>query len=60
MGPVTYILGFAAFIVMIALIAGLFIASAAKSGQKRKEELKSRYIARQPWDAAGTSGRANR
>jgi len=60
MGTVTYFLGFAAFIVMIALIVGLFIATASKSEQKRKNELKSRSIARQPWDAEGTSGRANR
>jgi glucose uptake protein GlcU len=60
MSTVTYFLGFAAFIAMIALIVGLFIAGASKSEQKRKEEQKARNIARQPWDAEGTSGRANR
>jgi hypothetical protein len=60
MSTVTYFLGFAAFIAMVALIVGLFIITSAKSVGKRKEDLKSRHIARQPWGEDGASGRGLR
>jgi hypothetical protein len=49
---------------IVALLVGAlvvaFLASGARSEKKRKEEMATRHLARQPWDAQSADGRGNR
>ena len=44
---------------IVALGIWLF-ASPSRQSEKRRDELKTRHLQRQPWDADGAGGRANR
>lgn len=58
------VIAYAVGIIVVFILAGIGVAAAlsssARAGKKRKEELQTRYIASQPWDAQSASGRGNR
>lgn len=58
------VIAFAVGIIVVVILAGVGVAallsSSAQAGKKRREELQTRYLARQPWDAHGANGRGNR
>lgn len=47
-------------VLLVAAIAVVFLAGSSKSQKKRMEELQTRHLARQPWDAQSAEGRGNR
>ena len=48
-------------LVFALVIAGvLWIMSASRTGDKDREERRTRHIAQQPWDAQSADGRGNR
>jgi hypothetical protein len=55
-----YLFGTIGFVVLLACAVVLLLSTAAQSQEKRKEDFKSRRIARQPWDAQSADGRGNR
>ena len=60
MSTLTYLFGAFGFVVLLAAAIVLLLSTAAQSQDKRKEDLKSRRIAQQPWDAQSADGRGNR
>jgi hypothetical protein len=56
----TLLLGIAIAIAVVIGLAFLFFSSSSRSGEKRREELESKRMAHQPWDADAADGRANR
>lgn len=52
--------GIVAFVIVVGFVIAAAFSSSAQSGRKRKEELQTRHLARQPWDAHGAEGRGNR
>ena len=60
MSTLTYLFGAFGFVVLLASAIVLLLSTAAQSKEKRKEALKSRRIAQQPWDAQSADGRGNR
>lgn len=61
MSTLTYLFGAFGFVVLLAsAIVVLLSASAQSQDQKRKEGLRTRHIAQQPWDAQSADGRGNR
>jgi len=60
MSTLTYLFGAFGFVVLLASAIVLLLSTAAQSQDKRKEDLKSRRIAQQPWDAQSADGRGNR
>ena len=49
-----------AIVIALAALAVWLFSSASRSGDKRREELTSRRLAQQPWDAESADGRGNR
>ena len=60
MSPLFYLFGAVGFVVLLASAIVLLLSTASQSQGKRKEDLKSRRIAQQPWDAQSADGRGNR
>jgi hypothetical protein len=60
MNLVYYVLGGTIGILLIGAIVVVLMASGTKSQKRRLDDLKSRHIARQPWDVHSADGRANR
>jgi hypothetical protein len=60
MSALTYLFAAFGFVVLFASAVVLLLSSAAQSQEKRREDLKSRRIAQQPWDAQSADGRGNR
>ncbi len=60
MHAIAYILGAVAFVALAGLAIALMLSSSSNSERKRKEDLQSRRIAHQPWDAQSSDGRGNR
>ncbi len=60
MDVIAYALGIVAFVIVIGFVVAAILSSAAQAGRKRKDELQTRHLARQPWDAHSANGRGNR
>jgi hypothetical protein len=61
MNTLTYLFGAFGFVVLLAsAIVVLLSTSAQSQDQKRREQLRTRRIAQQPWDAQSADGRGNR
>ena len=61
MSTLTYLFGAFGFVVLLASAIVVLLSTAAQSqDQKRKEQLRTRRIAQQPWDAQSADGRGNR
>jgi len=61
MSTLTYLFSAFGFVVLLAsAIVVLLSTSAQSQDQKRKEQLRTRRIAQQPWDAQSADGRGNR
>lgn len=60
MDVIAYAVGTIVFVIVIGFVVAAVLSSSAQAGQKRKDELQTRHIARQPWDAHSADGRGNR
>jgi len=61
MNTLAYLFGAFGFVVLLASAVVVYLSTAAQSqDQKRRDELKTRRIAQQPWDAQSADGRGNR
>jgi len=60
MTVVAYILGVVAAIALTGVAVALMLAASTQSEQRRKEDLQSRSLAHQPWDAQSANGHGNR
>jgi hypothetical protein len=60
MSTLTYLFGAFGFVVLLASAIVVLLSTAAQSQDKRKEQLETRRISQQPWDAQSADGRGNR
>jgi hypothetical protein len=60
MNMIFYILGAGIAILLIGAIVVVVMASGSKSQSRRMQDLHTRHVARQPWDAESADGRGNR
>ena len=60
MNTLTYLFGAFGFVVLLAGAIVVLLSTAAQSQDKRRQELTSRRLAQQPWDAQSADGRGNR
>ena len=60
MDVIAYAIGIVALVILAGVGVAAVLSSSARAGKKRKEELQTRYFARQPWDAQSANGRGNR
>ena len=51
MDVIAYAVGIIVFVILSGIGVAAVLSSSAQAGKKRREELQTRYIARQPWDA---------
>ena len=54
------LLGLGIVIALIVVMAIWFISASSRAIDKRREELKAKRVAYQPWDAQSADGRGNR
>jgi hypothetical protein len=47
-------------ILLVGAVVVVVMASGAKSQKRRMEDVQTRHLARQPWDAQSAEGRGNR
>ena len=60
MNTLTYLFGAFGFVVLVAATIVVLLSTAAQSQDKRRDDLTSRRIAQQPWDAQSVDGRGIR
>lgn len=60
MGHVMPYLGLGIVLASLAGLAVWLYSSSSRSGDKRREEMTSKRMAQQPWDAESADGRGNR
>ena len=60
MDVIAYAVGIVAFVIVIGFVVAAILSSSAQAGRKRKDELQTRHLTRQPWDAHSANGRGNR
>ncbi len=60
MDVIAYAVGIVTFVILIGFVVAAVLSSSEKAGRKRKEDLQTRHLARQPWDAHSASGRGIR
>jgi hypothetical protein len=60
MNTLTFLFSAFGFVVLLAGTIVVLLSTAAQFQDKRREDLKSRRIAQQPWDARTADGRGNR
>ena len=56
----SYIAGLIAAVALLSVIVSLLLGATWQSDQKRKQEVQTRNMAHQPWDAQSADGRGNR
>lgn len=54
------VLGIAIFVLLVGAVLVVALASGSKTRKQRMEQMQSRHVAHQPWDAQSADGRGNR